>query len=140
MNNDVIILKVQFILFYKIEQSALFTRLDTLNTQIHCLTESVDLIDFFTAHQQLQQLYKVSRELQPANIQKLFIKREGCYNLRGSGKLKVPAVIVTRKSMYEKDVFCIMYCIYKMHNWRPQQKYKKCLVPLVLLFIQFLCT
>jgi len=73
----------------------------------------MDLIDFYT----VQLVYKANRVVQPANIQKLFKKRDSCYNLRGYGQLNVPAFRTTRKSM------CVSVCGVRLwNNLRAQLK------------------
>ena len=51
-----------------------------------------------------QTMYKAINNLLPGNIQKMFLDREGGYNLRGKFNLKQPYVRINRKSM------CISIC------------------------------
>lgn len=53
-----------------------------------------DLISFKT----VQVLYKARKKLLPCHLQKLFIDREGKYNLRGKFNFKIQCVRTTMKS------------------------------------------
>lgn len=59
------------------------------------LLKLFDLVEFYS----LQLLYKASRSLLPAKLQKLFALREAVYNLRGYLTFVVPWVHSNRKCM-----------------------------------------
>lgn len=65
-----------------------------------------DLVDYYTA----QLLFKANKNALPVNLQKLFMQREGEYNLRGCGNFKVKAVRTTRKTL------CVSICGVKLWN------------------------
>ncbi len=65
-----------------------------------------DLVELQTA----QIIFKAANNSLPGNIQKLFIEREGGYNLRGKFKFKIQSTRTTRRS------FCVPICGIKLWN------------------------
>lgn len=72
---------------YRDHTNALFIKMQAIKFQ--------DLVTFKTA----QIIYKVRNKMLPKEISKLFIEREGGYNLRGKWNLKIQSVRHTLKSM-----------------------------------------